>query len=188
MRKSVYSCALALAVMAYTAQVASGFMAPAPIALRANSARSMQLRAARPCGVTSLSAKTYYSNPKGEERHHPYYDAPEDKLAAAGHLSVNQPPPEPNSDFSRNHPDFDAPVEKMIESGHIEGAGAAAAKSSAEPAFFDAPLSRVAAAGNLSVNEPPAEPNSDFSRDHPDFDAPVEKQIAAGNIKASPKK
>ena len=38
-------------------QVASGFMAPAPIALRANAARSMQLR--RPAtGVTALTAKT----------------------------------------------------------------------------------------------------------------------------------
>mmetsp|Transcript_35519 Transcript_35519/g.52151 ORF Transcript_35519/g.52151 Transcript_35519/m.52151 type:complete len:209 (+) Transcript_35519:22-648(+) len=181
MLRPVYS-GLFLAVIAYTAQVASGFSAPAPIALRANAARS--LRAARPSAIT-LYAKTFDKNPKGEERHHPYFDAPEDKLAAAGHLSVNQPPPEPNSDFSRNHPDFDAPVERMIESGNIAGSGAAAAQSEVEPAFFDAPLDRVAAAGNLHVNEPPPEPNADFSRNHPDFDAPVEKQIAAGNIQPS---
>lgn len=38
-------------------QVASGFMAPAPIALRTNAARYVQLR--RPAtGVTALTAKT----------------------------------------------------------------------------------------------------------------------------------
>merc|ERR1712216_1014799 len=130
MLRSVYS-ALFMACVAYTAQVASGFTAPAPIALRANAARSLQLR--RPAtGATTLFAgketgETFDVNPAGEERHHPYFDAPEDKLAAAGHLSVNQPPPEPNSDFSRNHPDFDAPIEKMVEAGNVEGSGAAAA-------------------------------------------------------------
>lgn len=39
-------------------------------------------------------------------------------------------------------------------------AGAAAAKSAVEPAFFDAPLDKVKAAGNIHVNEPPPEPNS----------------------------
>jgi len=186
MRCSVYA-GLFLACLAYTAQVASGFMAPAPVALRAHAARSLQLR--RASGV-SLYEKTFDTNPAGEDRHHPYFDAPEDKLKEAGHLSVNQPPPEPNADFSRGagitHPDFDAPVEKMIEAGNIDGAGAAAAKSSVEPAFFDAPLDRIEKAGNLIVNQPPPEPNSDFSRGagitHPDFDAPVEKQIASGNI------
>ena len=40
------------------------------------------------------------------------------------------------------------------------GKGAAAAKSTVEPAFFDAPLDKVAAAGNLSVNQAPPEPNA----------------------------
>ena len=35
---------------------------------------------------------------------------------------------------------------------------------SVEPAFFDAPLDRIEKAGNLNVNQPPPEPNSDFSR------------------------
>jgi len=126
------------------------------------------------------------TNPAGEDRNHPYYDAPEDKLKKAGHLSVNQPPPEPNANFARNHPDFDAPAEKMVAAGHVAVSGAAAAKSAVEPAFFDAPMDRVAKAGNIHVNEPPPVPNADFKRNHPDFDAPVEKQMNAGNIKKSP--
>ena len=39
-------------------------------------------------------------------------------------------------------------------------AGAATAKIAVEPAFFDAPLDKVKAAGNIHVNEPPPEPNS----------------------------
>merc|ERR1712216_365565 len=176
-------CIAMLAAVACSAELTSAFLAPAPLALRSNVA-AMPLR--RAAGVTSLRAKTYDETPDGE-RHHPYYDAPEDRMK---NLSVNQPPPEPNVDFSRGagitHPDFDAPPERQIAAGHVEGAGAAAAKSAVEPAFFDAPLDKVKAAGNIHVNEPPPEPNSDFSRGagitHPDFDAPVERMIAADNI------
>ncbi len=56
--------------------------------------------------------------------------------------------------------------------GNIAGKGVAAAKSGdinspmREPAFFDAPLDKIQAAGNLRVNEPPpdVQPMDNFRR------------------------
>ena len=47
--------------------------------------------------LLAVPCAQYDETPDGE-RHHPYYDAPEDRMK---NLSVNQPPPEPNADFSR---------------------------------------------------------------------------------------
>ena len=51
--------------------------------------------------LPSLTFWQFDTNPTGEDRHHPYFDAPEDKIAKAGKLSVGKAPPEPNADFRR---------------------------------------------------------------------------------------
>jgi len=142
-----------------------------------------------------MGKEVFDVNPEGEERHHPYFDAPEERLASAGKLHVNEPPPDvkPMDNFRRNHPDFDSPPEKMLEAGNVKGKGVAAAVGGDidspvfEPAFFDAPLEKIAEAGNIHVNEQPpdVQPMDNFRRRHPDFDAPVEKMIEAGNVQPS---
>ena len=66
--------------------------------------------------------RVYDTNAFGEDRHHPYYDAPEDRLAAAGRLSINQPPPEPKVPFIEET-DFDAPMERQIAARGWAGRG-----------------------------------------------------------------
>ena len=145
--------------------------------------------------------RVYDTNAFGEERHHPYYDAPEERLAAAGRLSINQPPPEPTVSFIEET-DFDAPIERQIAARGWAGRGDCTMAKDAFPEYkvpsaevrcvydtnafgenrhhpyYDAPEERLAAAGRLSINQPPPEPTVSFIEET-DFDAPIERQIAA---------
>jgi hypothetical protein len=66
--------------------------------------------------------RVYDTNAFGEDRHHPYFDAPEEKLAAVGRLSINQPPPAPSAVFY-DEIDFDAPMDRQIAARGWEGRG-----------------------------------------------------------------
>jgi len=57
-----------------------------------------------------------------ESRHHPYYDAPEDRLAAAGHLVVSKPPPSPSFDPELDF-DTDAPIARQLAARGCGGRG-----------------------------------------------------------------
>ena len=62
--------------------------------------------------LLAVPCAQYDETPDGE-RHHPYYDAPEDRMK---NLSVNQPPPEPNVDFSRYYCHVFVPTREAVAS------------------------------------------------------------------------
>lgn len=126
------------------------------------------------------------TNALGEHRHHPYFDAPEERLAAAGNLVFDRPPLIPNFDLSMVEAiDYDARMDRAITARGWEMRGKryafdtnAFGEDRHHP-YFDAPEDRLAAVGNLAVNTTPFTPNFDLSITEIDYDAPIERALAA---------
>lgn len=103
-----------------------------------------------------------------------FFDAPLDRIEKAGNLVVNQPPPEPNADFSRCAPCCETlPADRTCLRARVWRAYLGVERSfvNMHPLPCSSAEDKMCGAARLV--------HRGAGISHPDFDAPVEKQIAA---------